>query len=70
MLQMGKNNMKYRIQEIVDGNGESTFTVQYKILWWWENYSRGIPQWLSKDKAENFIKSLQTKEVKYHTLEQ
>jgi len=57
--------MKYRIQETVDGNGESTFTVQYKILWWWENYSR----WLSKNKAENFIRSLQTK-VKYHTLEQ
>jgi hypothetical protein len=58
--------MKYRIQEIVDGNGESTFTVQYKILWWWENHSR----WLSKDKAENFIRSAQIKEVKYHTLEQ
>jgi len=58
--------MKYRIQEIVDGNGESTFTVQYKILWWWEN----CHQWSSKDKAENFIKSAQTKEVKYHTVEQ
>jgi hypothetical protein len=61
-----KNNMKYRIQEIVDGNGESTFTVQYKILWWWENHSR----WLIKHKAENVIRSAQTKEVKYHTLEQ
>jgi len=62
--------MKYRIQEIVDGNGESTFTVQYKILWWWKNYSRCIPRWLSKDKAENFIRNLQTKAVKYHTVEQ
>ena len=58
--------MKYRIREIVDGNGESTFTVQYKILWWWENQL----VWSSKANAENFIRSLQTKEVKYHTVEQ
>jgi len=59
--------MKSRIKETIDGNGDSTFTVQYKLFWWWENHAH---HWLSKDKAENFIRNLQTKEVKYHTVEQ
>ena len=29
--------MKYRIKETIDGNGDSTFRVQEKILWWWVN---------------------------------
>ena len=58
--------MKYRIQETVDGNGVSTFRVQEKILWWWANDR----QWRSKSAAENHIRFLQTKEVKYHTVEQ
>jgi hypothetical protein len=58
--------MKYRIKETVDGNDKSAFTVQEKILWWWTD-SR---QWRSKSAAENYIRFLQTKEVKYHTVEQ
>lgn len=58
--------MKYRIQETVNGNNVSTFKVQEKILWWWV----GDMQWRSKDEAENYIRFLQTKEVKYHTVEQ
>jgi hypothetical protein len=58
--------MKYRIQETINGNGVSTFTVQEKILWWWTNSM----QWRSKHEAENYIRFLQTKEVKYHTVEQ
>ena len=61
-----KVNMKYRIQETVDGNGVSTFRVQNKCLWWWENFTRHY----SKEDAEKWIKRLQTKEVKYHTVEQ
>lgn len=58
--------MKYRIKETIDGNDESTFRVQEKILWWWAN----AMQWRSKREAENYIRFLQTKEVKYHTVEQ
>jgi len=28
---------KYRIKKIVDGNGDSSFYPQKKVLWWWEN---------------------------------
>jgi len=58
--------MKYIIKETINGNDVSTFTVQEKILWWWLPQS----QWLSKDKAEEHIRFLQTKQVKYHTVEQ
>jgi hypothetical protein len=58
--------MKYIIKETINGNDVSTFTVQEKILWWWQDQS----QWLSKDKAEEHIRFLQTKQVKYHTVEQ
>ena len=58
--------MKYRIKERIDGNDVSTFKVQEKILWWWVDNM----QWRSKDEAENYIRFLQTKEVKYHTVEQ
>jgi hypothetical protein len=58
--------MKYIIKETINGNDDSTFTVQEKILWWWQDQS----QWLSKDKAEEHIRFLQTKQVKYHTVEQ
>ena len=66
LTKMGKNNMKSRIKETIDGNGDSTFTVQYKLFWWWENCA-DLP---SKHEAENFIRNLQTKAVKYHTVEQ
>jgi len=59
--------MKYRIKETVDGN-LSTFTVQYNFDfsdWFWENSVR----FSSKEDAETYIKSLKTKEVKYHTIE-
>jgi len=59
--------MKYRIKETIDNNSISTFTVQTKILWWWEDSFVG---WSSKEQAENQIRSWQTKEVKYHTVEQ
>jgi hypothetical protein len=59
--------MKYRIKERIDGNDDSTFTVQYKLFWWWGNYSHKTS---SKQEAENFIRFIQTKEVKYHTVEQ
>jgi hypothetical protein len=59
--------MKYRIKETIDGNGDSTFTVQYKFLWWWRNYSYKTS---SKHEAENFIRSFEIKEIKYHTVEQ
>jgi hypothetical protein len=59
--------MKYRIKETIDGNGVSTFTVQEKIIWW-----NTIPyiRFGSKEEAEKHIRFLQTKEVKYHTVEQ
>ena len=57
--------MKYRIKEKIDGNDRSTFIVQYKFLWWWVDNM----QWRSKEEAENYIKFLQIKEVKYHTKE-
>ena len=57
--------MKYRIKETIYSNDASTFRVQEKILWWWVDNM----QWRSKDEAENYIRSLQTKEVKYHTVE-
>ena len=58
--------MKYRIKERIDGNNISTFIMQEKILWWW------IDSWTgrSKEDAQKLIKFLQTKEVKYHTVEQ
>jgi hypothetical protein len=59
--------MKYRIKETIDNNSISTFTVQEKILWWWRDSSIG---WSSKKQAEKHIRFLQTKEVKYHTVEQ
>lgn len=58
--------MKYRIKETVNGCDVSTFKVQEKILWWWVDNI----QWRSKEEAENYIKFLQTKEVKYHIVEQ
>jgi DNA modification methylase len=58
--------MKYRIKETIDCNNVSTFKVQEKILWWWVDDI----QWRSKDEAEHCVRSLQTKEVKYHTVEQ
>ena len=58
--------MKYRIKETIDGNGDSTFRVQEKILWGWRN----DVQWRSKYEAEKYIRFLQTKEVKYHAVEQ
>ena len=58
--------MKYRIKETVDGNDKSTFKVQEKILWLWTESML----WRSKDEAQNYIRLLQTKEVKYHTVEQ
>ena len=58
--------MKYRIKERIDGNNISTFIMQEKILWWW------IDSWTgrSKEDAQKLIRFLQTKEVKYHTVEQ
>lgn len=58
--------MKYRIKETIDGNGESTFVVEYEWLWAWSTYARCS----SKERAEKCIRSLQRKEVKYHTVEQ
>jgi hypothetical protein len=58
--------MKYRIEETIDGNDVSIFRVQEKILWWWMNSM----QWRSKEEAEKYIRFLQTKEVKYHTVKQ
>jgi len=59
--------MKRRIKETVNCEcGCSIFIVQEKILWWWVDNLR----WRSKDEAENYIKFLQTKEIKYHTVEQ
>jgi len=58
--------MKYRIKETINGNGVSSFRVQTKFLWWWENDMSCI----SKEQAEGYIRSQQTKEVKYHTVEQ
>ena len=58
--------MKYRIKEKIDGNDVSTFVVQEKILWWWKNDMQCATRYL----AEDYIRSLQTKEVKYHTVEQ
>jgi hypothetical protein len=60
------DKIKVLEKETVDGNGVSTFRVQEKILWWWAN----AMQWHSKSAAENYIRFLQTKEVKYHTVEQ
>ena len=58
--------MKYRIKETINGHDGSTFRVQEKILWWWSNFT----QHYSKEDAEKWIKRLQTKEVKYHNVEQ
>ena len=59
--------MKYRIKETIDGNGESIFVVEYySWLWAWSTYAR----YSSKEAAEHCIRSLQTKQVKYHTVEQ
>lgn len=58
--------MKYRIKETIDGNGDSIFEVEYEWLWSWSHYA-GCS---SKYEAEKCIRSLQTKEVKYHTVEQ
>jgi hypothetical protein len=57
--------MKYRIKETINGKGVSTFTGQTKLLWWW---GTGM-QWSSKELAEKYIRFLQIKEVKYHTVE-
>jgi hypothetical protein len=59
--------MKFRIKETINGHDFSTFMVQSKVLWWWKN-SRYLGH--SKEEAEVWIKSRQTKEVKYHTVEQ
>jgi len=58
--------MKYRIKETINGNGKSTFTVQYKLFWWWKNGTH----WPSKEGAETSIRFQQEKTVKYHTVEQ
>jgi hypothetical protein len=58
--------MKYRIKETIDGNDESIFVVEYEWLCTWSTYA----QCSSKDEAERRIRSLQTKQVKYHTVEQ
>jgi hypothetical protein len=58
--------MKYRIKETIDGNGDSTFIIQYKLFWWWVKFM----QVSSKYEAEHCVRSLQTKEVKYHSVEQ
>ncbi len=57
--------MKYRIKETIDGNDESIFVVEYEWLWVWSTYARCS----SKEQAEKCIRSLQTKQVKYHTVE-
>jgi hypothetical protein len=59
--------MKYRIMERIDGNGESHYEVQEKILWWWWNE---FTRHTTKENAEEWVRSLQTKEIKYHTVEQ
>jgi hypothetical protein len=65
--------MKYRIKETINGNDVSTFTVQYKLFWWW---NENIP-FYNKEVAEYWIgflisksKKKKVKEVKYHTVEQ
>jgi hypothetical protein len=58
--------MKYRIKETINGNDESIFMVEYEWLWAWSNYAR----YSSKEAAEHCIRSFETKEVKYHTVEQ
>jgi hypothetical protein len=62
--------MKYRIKETIDGNGDSIFRIQEKILWWWAMPWENAMPWRSKSAAEYYIRSLQTKAVKYHTVEQ
>ena len=65
--------MKYRIKETIEGNDVSTFTVQSKLFWWWnENilfYNKEVAEYwigflISKSKKKK------VKEVKYHTVEQ
>lgn len=65
--------MKYRIRETINGDDVSTFRVQKKILWWWDE---GVP-WHDKKAAEDWIgviidrsRKNKVKEVKYHTVEQ
>jgi hypothetical protein len=58
--------MKYRIKETINGNDESIFAIEYEWLRAWSHYA----QYSSKEAAEHCIRSLQTKEVKYHTVEQ
>ena len=67
-------NMKYRIRETINGDDVSTFRVQKKILWWWDD--EGAP-WYDKKAAEDWIgviidrsRKNKVKEVKYHTVEQ
>jgi hypothetical protein len=64
--------MKYRIKETVDGNDKSAFEVQEKILWWWTDSMQWstYARFSCKEHAEWCIRRLQTKEVKYHTVEQ
>ena len=58
--------MKYRIKETIDGNGDSIFTVEYECLRSRSTYTHCS----SKYEVEHRIRSLQTKQVKYHTVEQ
>jgi hypothetical protein len=58
--------MKYRIKETIDGNDKSIFHIEYEWLCGWSTYARCS----SKEQGEKYIRSLQTKEVKYHTVEQ
>jgi hypothetical protein len=60
--------IQYRIEETIDGNGVSTFRVQEKILGWW--IMKSYIRFGSKEEAEKHIRFMQTKEVKYHTVEQ
>jgi hypothetical protein len=60
--------MKYRIKETINGHGVSRFMIQGKVLWWWKNFTYSGEH--SYEEAEVWIKKLQTKEVKYHTVEQ
>jgi len=60
--------MKFRIIEKRNGHNVSTFMIQSKVLWWWKNSTYSEEH--SYEEAEVWIKKLQTKEVKYHTVEQ
>jgi hypothetical protein len=60
----------YRIQEVVDANGDSLFFIERRGLFgFWYKWNHGIFGFLDKEAASKRIKSMCDVDCRYHNVE-